>query len=426
MTKSENIEFEAEIESFAQGGRGFTRRDGKAVFVRGALPGERVIARISKIHKSFDEAVAVRILSAASVAGPDSASAQHAYRTAPCPHAGDCGGCDWTRLEESAQLAWKATLVEQELRRIFGAALDGRLQPPVASPLAQGYRCRITLKIADGALGYFAEGTHDLVSIDNCMVATGAIRQALAQLRPHADRLYRTGYREVELRAAPEDDAAVGVFRGPQTAAPPEMAGLRGATFGMEGRGDVMLRYQVADCQMEAGPRSFVQVNLGVNELLVNEVLALMNDQGAVVDAYGGNANFGVPLAKAGHSVLGLEGSRWAVADARANIRNNQVDAQWLQADEQEMIAAWRHSKFKLDAAVLLDPPRAGARNFLAGWEKARIRPARVIYVSCEPSTLQRDLRSLQTAGYELAQARVFDMFPQTHHVETVVALDRK
>lgn len=405
------MERELVIEKFAAGGRGLARAEGKVIFVAGALPGERVIARIEKSKARFEEAVAVRRL-------------ESPYGEAACPRAEACGGCGWMRLPYEAQLAHKAALVYDEFARAgFDAAAR---RDPEASPATLGYRCRVTLKLQGHRAGYFAPASHTFVPIDDCPVAAPAIRAAVARLPGAVPGWVAAGYREIELRAAPGDAACVGVLqgRGAPAARPAFLRGLAGTGFA---EGDCTLRYEAGGCRLEAGPLAFVQVNLAVNARLVAAAVEALAGAPAVVDAFCGIGNFGVPLAKAGARVLGLEGNAPAVDAARANAaRNGAPGAAWHVAAEVKMAAAWRAAGFPAGAALLLDPPRAGAPALAAAVAERQVTPARIAYVSCDPGTLLRDAKTLAAAGYALTRLQVFDMFPQTHHVETLALFETK
>ena len=402
-------EIEIAVESVAQGGRGFARIAGKATFIVGGLPGERVVARIKRRHAQYDEAEVLSVL-------------ESPHRHAPCSHAAECGGCDWMRWSEEGALQAKSELVRHDLEHVFGS-LFSAWHEPAASPQAVGYRSRITLKLGEGAVGYYAQGTHELVSIDDCLVAVEPIRRALMPLRADARRLTEAGVEEVELRAHPADDKPLAIFKGRMRGKPPHLGYLRGIAIRNRTFGDCRLTYRVNGVELVAGPRSFTQVNLAVNESLVGAVVDLAAGATHLVDSYGGMGNFGIPLAHAGKNVLVLEGSAHAVRDGMANAARHGLSLQWREVPEAEMGAAWQDAGFPSTATLLLDPPRAGARRFLKNLFTSGLRPAHIIYVSCEPSTLVRDLRTLADQGYQIDWVRCFDMFPQTHHVETVVRL---
>ncbi len=406
-------QLELTVESVAQGGRGFARINGKATFIGGALPGERVLVEITRRHKSFDEARVVERL--ASLHGK-----------APCIHAEACGGCDWMRWRPDEALHAKSALVKRELERGFPDAKEGWWQDPVPSPENAAYRCRVSLKLKKRNVGYFAAGTHDFVPITECLVAAGAISRAIGSLRADLPGLTTAGYTEVELRATDSDEKPIAILRGKGKGPLPRLDWARGVAANRETVGDCTLPFEAADVPLEAGPWSFVQINLAINDLLVRSVLSAVPENAEVVDAFCGMGNFSLPLAMhRGCRVLGMEGNAAAIADARSNAARLGIEAAWEVADEVAMMRVWREKGFSPNAVLLLDPPRAGARRFIEGMLADGLLPDRIVYVSCEPSTLARDLRTLAQAGYRLAQVGCFDMFPQTHHVETLAILSR-
>lgn len=399
-------EIEVTIEKFVAGGRGFVRHDGKAIFVAGALPGERVRARIVRDRGRFAEAETTTVISSP-------------YGEAACPHHASCGGCDWMRLPPGAGLAAKAGVVRADFERALGS-LAGIWREPVPSPMQSGYRARVTFKLRAGGFGYFAAASHTFARVNDCLVAAAPIRQALPRLAADAPRWADAGFDEVELRAGPGDALPVAVLRG-HGRLPALPAYLRGIAGPAGALGDCDLRYTAAGIPLAAGPRGFVQVNLAVNDRLVTDAVAALGDAVAVADAFCGNGNFSLPAAAFGKRVFGLEGNRASIDDATRNSANAVVHARFEVAAEHEMPEKIRAAG-RLDA-LLLDPPRAGAKVLLDGLEKRKALPPKVVYISCDPTTLLRDVQFLAKAGRALRALTCYDMFPQTHHVECLAVL---
>lgn len=394
-------EIEVTIEKFVAGGRGFVRHDGKAIFVAGALPGERVRARIVRDRGRFAEAETTAVVSSP-------------YAEPACPHHASCGGCDWMRLPAGVGLAEKAGVVRADFARALGS-LERIWREPVPSPAQTGYRARVTLKLRAGGFGYFAAASHAFARVNDCLVAAAPIRQALPRLAPDAPRWADAGFDEVELRAGPGDTLPVAVLRG-RGKLPPLPAYLRGIAGPEGAQGDCDLRYQAAGIPLAAGPRGFVQVNLAVNDRLVTDAVASLGDAAAVADAFCGNGNFSLPAAAFGKRVYGLEGNHASIDDANRNSAAAVVHARFEVATESEMPHKIRAAG-RLDA-LLLDPPRAGAKTLLEGLAKLKALPPKIVYVSCDPTTLLRDAQFLVKAGRPLRALTCYDMFPQTHHVE--------
>lgn len=394
-------EIEVTIEKFVAGGRGFVRHDGKAIFVAGALPGERVRARIVRDRGRFAEAETVAVL-----ASP--------YADAACPHHAACGGCDWMRLPAGAGLAHKAGVVRADFERTLGS-LAGIWREPVPSPAQTGYRARVTFKLRSSGFGYFGAASHTFVPVSDCLVAAAPIRAALPRLAADAPGWSAAGFDEVELRAGPHDTLPVAVLRGggPLPALPDY---LRGIASERDHAGDCELRYEAAGVGLSAGPRGFVQVNLAVNDRLVADAVAALGQARRVADAFCGNGNFSLPAAARGKRVYGLEGNRASIDDAVRNTAAAGLQAHFEVAAEKDMPRRIKGAG-PLDA-LLLDPPRAGAKVLLEGLAKLGALPQKIVYVSCDPTTLLRDAQFLLKAGRPLRSLTCYDMFPQTHHVE--------
>lgn len=345
------------------GGRGRAELNGAQVFVDGAAPGDRVRVRITRTHTHFLEGVVESVL----VPSPE--------RTAPrCPVFGACGGCQWQHLQYEAQVAWKQRILAEQLRRI------GKLHDPVVLPTIPAaspwhYRSRIALQRDDaGRVGFFRAGTYEAVEFDHCWIADEAVN---AQLAAH----------QAELRA--------------------------------HGRG----RHVRSDATTDDG---FAQVNPAQNECLQRLVAEGVRAHGGgrVLELYCGNGNLTFPLAACTTSVIGIE-------THAASIR---------QAQQHAAARGFAHLDFRCTAAhrflsharkqalpfdgILLDPPRRGAAETMP--DLIALAPRWIGYVSCDPATLARDVRTLVTAGYSHTSSQAIDMFPQTFHIESVTWLQRE
>ena len=424
----------ASIESLADDGRGVTHLDGKAVFVHGALPGERVVLRRTRSHRRHDEAVTVEVLEAAP------------GRIEPrCEHYGVCGGCSLQHLDPARQVDAKQAHVAEQLARL------GRVEPaawlePLRGPswhyrrrarlgvkfvrkkgrvlvgfreraapfVAELNRCHVLAQPAGGLVGALAElidGLSIRERLPQVEVAVGEAATALV-LRvldaPSADDIER-------LRAFPRAHAVQFYLQpgGLDSVAPldPPAAPL---TY----------RLPAFDLTVEFRPTDFVQVNGELNEHTVARVVALLDalPTDSVLDLFCGLGNFTLPLARRAHRVAGVEGDAGLVARARANAaRNGIANAVFHVAD----LAAAPQAGWAGEAwdKVLLDPPRVGAAAVLPA--AAAARPARIVYVSCHPGSLARDAGTLvHEHGFGLVAAGVMDMFPHTAHVEAVAVFE--
>jgi len=422
---------EVVAESWAPGGRCFARLpDGTPLFVEGCLPGERVQVEIRRKRAKVAEGVAVEVLEPS------------ADRVAPvCTWADRCGGCDWMHVGRTAQIAAKRAILAQASARQARFGLDtlyGSLDsiPAVASPEPLRYRGRIRLHVdRDGRVGYFERGSHDVVEIDRCEIAAAAVNDALAALHSEITaRLPAFGrsVSGVEIRTG-DDQAPWAIHLFPRTrGAKPgarmrraleRLATLGGAVWwaGKPLLGPPRLRVDVADgCWILAGPSSFVQANPSANRALVRRVTEWVADArcGSFADLFCGAGNFTLPLAAAGLRGVGIELSAEAIGLAsEAAAVQGLTGIRFEQGRVDDRLAA-RVTGADL---VLLDPPRTGARGAVP--PIAALAPRHVVYVGCDPVTQARDVGALIAAGYEVRAWELFDLFPQTHHVEAVAVL---
>lgn len=423
----------ATVAALAHDGRGVARVDGKATFIAGALPGETVTYRLTRQRRGMDEAVLEQVL----VASPE--------RVAPaCAHFGTCGGCALQHLAPDAQLRTREQGLLGDLRRIARTTPDEVLAP-LRGPV-WGYRRRARLGVhrarAEGQVrvGFRGQTSHAIVALDACPVLVPELGADLAGLARLIGSLSIPD-RIPQLELASGDGVVVVVVRHLAPLSESDHAALRayGAEHGLQfwtqadgpasaaplAAGAGPLEYAVAGERIGFRPGDFVQVNAALNEALVARVLGLLGlrDSDRVLDLFAGLGNFTLPIARRAREVLGVEGDAGLVARARANAeRNGLGNARFVQADlfAPDPQAEWQRADWDL---VLLDPPRAGAREVLGG--VARSRPRRIVYVSCHPGTLARDVGHLvHDHGYRLRAAGIADMFPHTAHVESLACLE--
>jgi tRNA/tmRNA/rRNA uracil-C5-methylase (TrmA/RlmC/RlmD family) len=373
------------------------------VFVRHALPGERVRAVVTEdAGGSFCRADAVDVLR------PSSDRVEP-----PCPHAGPgrCGGCDWQHGSGPAQRAIKAAVVREQFRRVAG--LDVELEAAEELPGGMlGWRTRVTFAVApDGRVGLHRHRSHEVEPIASCPLGTPGVT------RPPAPPAGLTG---LELVAG--DDGAVAVLghgrgrgRQPRGRRPPDRVELLD--------GPPRLRHRVGDRTLEVAAAGFWQAHphaLGAYAAVLLDAVAPRAGE-TVLDLYAGAGPLSSVLADAvgpTGRVVAVESSRQAAADAAANLAGRP----WAQVLRGRVDAALLDGLDAHPDLVVLDPPRAGAG---AATTAAILRraPRCVGYVSCDPATLARDVRTAVNTGWRLASLRAFDAFPMTHHVECVATL---
>ena len=406
----------AAIDGFTHGGEGVARIEGKAVFVPGALPGERVVLRVVDDRARWARAALVEVVDPS----PDRVEP-------PCPYVPACGGCDLQHARPAAQRTLKTRVVREQLERLGGIA-----DPPVADCLAVGpdlgYRTHAQLHAApDGRLGFHRAGSHDVVPVDHCLVLTDAAQAVRDEVGDG------TGAVEVAVRAHERTGAAAAVLTpGP---GPLELPGGRtdlllaqpdGRTVAI--RGDGALTEQVAGLTFRFHADAFFQVTTAGAEALVEHVLAAVGDVGGTLvwDLYAGVGLLSLPLARADAELIAVEGHARAADDARANATAAGLELTVLA----EPVHAVTRRAVAGDAAleppevVVLDPPRTGAGERVVK-DLLDLAPPTVVYVACDVASLARDARALTEGGYRLTSAQPLDLFPMTHHVEVVATFAR-
>ena len=421
-----------EVSGLSHDGRGVARRDGKTVFIAGALPGEQVRCRVTHGKARFDEAQLLEVLRAS----PE--------RRAPrCPHFGHCGGCTLQHLSGAAQLAAHQQQLASALERI-ARLQPGQWLPPVASePFAYRARARLAVGWDAGtrrvALGFRRGASRVVEPVSACPVLAPAASALIAPLAALIATLAAPGrVRELWL-ATGEPGLALGVACAPALDAPDharleDFAAGQGAVLHVgrsaaDGNGPQWtevgppLRYATAPDGpvLEFQPWHFTQANRGVNRALIAAVLARLAPGAGdhVLDLFCGLGNFTLPLATRAARVTGVEGDAALLDWARRNARaNGLANTEFVAADlaVPPAAAAWASARYDL---VLLDPPRNGAAALLPAL--ARLGARRIAYVSCDAATLARDAAVLCARGaWSLTHAGVFDMFPQTSHFESL------
>ncbi len=396
-------------------GGGFVARapDGRVVFVRHALPGERVVAEVTAETTSFLRADAVEVLEAS----PDRV-------VPPCPHAGPgrCGGCDWQHVSLPAQRVLKASLVTEQLCRLAGDDRPVVVEPVPGDEGGLAWRTRVRFAVdRHGRLGLHAHRSHRVELVEHCLIAS-----------PEVDRVgvgaHRwSGASEVEVLAGGHGGrAVVSVRTGRRRLGDRPVLDAGRVVNGRTEREPHRLVYDVLGHRYEVSAGVFWQVHPGAPEVLGRAVLEGLDARAGerVCDLYSGAGLFTVLVAAAvgaGGSVTAVERSGAACADASRNTaRLPQVTVR--RADVTPDLVA---SGLGTPDLVVLDPAREGAgRAVMAALTSLRPAPRRIAYVSCDPASFARDLRVATDAGWTMPWLRAFDLFPMTEHVELVAMLD--
>lgn len=444
-------DFEIALDGLSHDGRGVGRRDGKAVFVSGALPGERVRARQTAKNRHFDEAAAFEVLEAS----PD--------RVVPrCAHFGVCGGCALQHLDEAKQIEAKASVLRENMARIGGVGPREWFTP--IRDAQWGYRRKGRLSVrwvekkGKALVGFREQDPRFVADLSECHTVIPAIGMALPALSALVESLEgRRSIPQIEFIAGDGAlDGGVGVdhggresgvvalvFRHLEALSDSDRDKLVAfakanamAVFLQPGGIDTVaplwpervdLHFDLAGLRLAFRPLDFIQVNAGLNRKMIAravELLALKPGE-RVLDLFCGLGNFTLPIAKLGHEVVGVEGDAGLVARARQNAEANGLpNARFFAADLAKDLSnePWMRDGFD---KLLIDPPRAGAAEVLAQLPLKKI--PRIVYVSCHPGSLARDAGFLvKERGYTLLGAGVMDMFPHTAHVESIAVFERR
>ena len=387
-----NHTIEVALDRVAKGGAALGNGpDGRVVFVTGALPGERVMAKITKTDKRFHTATAVRILD----------PSPH-RRVEPCNHAAECGGCDWQHATDGHQSSLRRDVVVDSLRRLAKLdAVDVRMGPTLPG---QDYRTSIRVAVAAGRAGYRAHRSHDVLTPDACPVVHPLVEELLVDGRfgDAAEVVIKVGARTGErLVMARPDTTGFSL---------PDDVVLVGSNELSEGR-EAFIHEEVGGRRFRISAHSFFQCRPDGAEALVSLVGEITNGiDGKVIDAYSGVGLFGGLLAN-GRPLTTVESSRSSVADARVNLADlPEVDV------VEARVEKWEPTKA---AVVIADPARRGLAA--EGVDAVAATGCETLaLVSCDPASLARDAGLLTKAGYQLNHVTVVDLFGQTSHVEAV------
>ncbi len=434
--RAERVPERVEIIDLTHDGRGVARTDGKTLFVSDALPGETVMAVRMKRRRSHDEARLVEVLAPAK------------NRVSPvCEFFGVCGGCILQHLDGDAQVAAKQRTLAEHLRESGGIEPDTFFAPIRAEPGGYRRRARLGVRYVEGKgrvlVGFRERFTSYIADVDACPVLASPADRLILPLADLIGQLtLRSRIPQVELTVADNRTALVFRVLDPPTDADLEAFRAFRRKFDVDvylqpGGLDTVepldgecrpLHYALPEFGLElgVGPTDFLQVNAGVNRQLVSRAVKLVSADGGarVLDLFCGLGNFTLPLARAAGAVVGVEGDRALVDRAGRNAAANGIaNASFHVADLFGDCAAEGWAAAAYDA-VLLDPPRAGARQILPVVAASGAR--RVVYVSCNPTSLARDAGILVGEyGYRLEGAGVVDMFPHTTHLESIALFTR-
>lgn len=364
------------IDRLAYGGEGVGRSEGKVVFVPGTAPGDKALVRVTSDEGRFARGQLVSLLE------------RSPARVEPlCPVFGICGGCQWQHLNYATQIKMKEEIVRETLVRI-GQIAHPPLLPMISAPHPWHYRLRIQLKIdPEGKIGFYAAKSHQVVLFEECKIADSQLNEKLAEIRSGGEKL-ESGF-------------------------------------------ELCLNGHGVECIKDSdGERIFSQVNREQNRHLIDTVINFVfgnahkafTERNTLVELYAGSGNFTFPLAKKAGRLIAVEENPHAIEKAELESQERKIsNIQWIKGSAEWGLKKIYRRKIEVDTLVL-DPPRQGAPEILD--LIPLIRPRTIVYVSCDPTTLARDLKWLVRRHYRLEKVQPIDMFPQTYHIESVASLN--
>lgn len=387
-----------QIEALSDDGRGIARVEGKVVFVSQTLAGETVDIKILNDKPGHAEAK------------PTKWHSYSEHRQVPfCEYYAECGGCQLQHLSISSQRSWKQQNFEQQLSKSINTRK--LMMEPLVGKEAYGYRRRARLvlvkdpKTKQAKLGFRQAESRTPIDIEHCPILTPALNQALQKARFELLPLASRQPKEIQL-VEDEQGAWISsdVYQDPVDLGEPY--------------------YLLNQLKLNFDPQGFIQINAPINQALVEQVVSWLapKQQSHILDLFCGIGNFSLVLAQHAAKVVGVEGLASSVALAKQNALNNELNnIEFYQADlfENPDHQAW----WSIYDAVLLDPGRLGAKNLCQ--KIGELNAQRIVYVSCQTDTLIRDLKAIQQQGYRLKRAQLFDMFPNTYHIECLVLMEK-
>ena len=409
--KSEKI-LKVKIERIVPNGYGIGFAEGLTIFAPLTAAGDKVKVQIERQKGKIVWANLIEILE------PSADRIEP-----PCPYFGRCGGCDFQQMNPAAQLRAKTEIVRDCLRRIGKIDFPGEIEI-VPSPVQWNYRTRVQWKCEKNKLGYFARNSHRVIDVEVCPIIAPPLQKQLAELRENLRELNFndiqavSGGNSVSLRAGKETNDFEENFYAANKELAEESREIQNAPPNLQAN---VVSLKIGEFEYEFSADTFFQVNHDILPEVIETAIGDANGDVAL-DLYCGVGLFSLPLAKRFGQVFAVEGNQTSIEFARKNagkaglkiFAETALVGEWLQKNTE---------KFGKIDFVLLDPPRAGAEKTTIE-NLIRLKPKEIVYVSCNPATLARDLKMLLESGvFTIEQIRAFDFFPQTHHVETVVHL---
>ncbi len=406
------------VEKMIAGGFALARENGKIYLIKGAYPEEIVSVEIEKKKKDLSFCKVKHVIKAS----PNRI-------IPPCKYFEECGGCEWMDVKYEEQLRLKSDVFVDQMRHMAKIAID---RPEVIPTKAYGYRNKMEMVVRNGEIGFFKRGTHDFVKIEKCMLATETLNTLKLTVEKYLKKhkKFASSIDHVIFREA--SGKTMVIFTSNRRLTPPQIEDVdnvitlenhsRVVVAGRQRvhRGSGLLHVNICNVKYEVPAKAFFQVNYLGAKSLADIVKGYAGSGGRLLDLYCGVGFFSLQLFKTFEKVVGLESSPVSIQIARENAKiNGAFNTRFSLLKVQD----WK-PKTHFDV-VIVDPPRTGLDRGVV--EKiSALTPQKVIYVSCDVSTFARDVKELMKNGYAIEDVKLVDMFPQTHHVESVALIKRK
>ena len=410
---------EIKIDKLSYGGAGVGRLDGKVVFVEGGVPGDTLRINVVEEKGSFSRAVIDKIVE------------RSENRTEPeCEFYANCGGCCWQDINYKTQLSEKEQIVSDSLLRI-GKISDFEMDSIQPSPAEYFYRNRVLLSVFKEndkyCIGYFEEGTNQNVPINRCVIASNEINTVISLLIKYLDNsgTIFLPFDKIYLFSS-DKKVSISFLQTEKT----HQSGSREVIQELvdyldDNLGEISidhkLEYEIMGYRFTSGPHIFNQANFEINKEIIKTVQGWIGGEkcDTLLDLYCGIGNFSIPLSGCFKKITGVDSNSESIKLAKRNADINDLgNLDFIRENCRKYIE-------RLNVApdfLLADPPRSGMKDILKHIK--RIKPGNIIYISCNPTTLARDIRVLTESNYRIKRIKPFDMFPQTYHVETAVLME--
>ena len=387
-------------------GRGITHINNKITFVTNALPDEIVDIEITKENKKIIEAETIQI------------KKQSSNRIEPiCPYYKECGGCDIMHLTYEKELEWKQNKIKEIMKKYAG--LDVTIKPIITSNQPLHYRNKITLQVKNGTIGLYSKKSNHLIPIEKCMISDQKINEIIEQLK----ECDLTKTNQIVIRIG-ENESMVVLDDGNKEELKQKLSNVTSIIVNNKCiHGKTHITNKIGNKIFQISPPAFFQVNQNTTEKLYNEIIKKsdLKNKESILDLYCGTGTIGIYLSDYVKECFGVEINQEAIEDANENKRKNHVENFKFMSGNVNQIFKGNLPKTDL---IIVDPPRSGLDEITTNGLLDLEIPI-IIYVSCDPFTLARDLKKLQEK-YEIQSITPVDMFPRTHHVECVCALKLK